>query len=120
MRDYRDFPPLEVVGARGARLRLSDGREILDAISSWWCKALGHGHPRLSAALREQQEMFEHVITANTTSAPLVRLCERLLAAANGLPAGRLGSRRRRPAGGPATSARCSWPTTVRPPSRSR
>ena len=84
MRDYRDFPPLEVVGAHGVRLRLADGREILDAISSWWCKALGHGHPRLSAALREQQEMFEHVITANTTSAPLVRLCERLLAAANG------------------------------------
>jgi len=86
MRDYRDFPPLEVVGARGSRLRLSDGREILDAISSWWCKALGHGHPRLAAALRAQLEAFEHVITANTTSAPLVRFCERLLAAANGLP----------------------------------
>src|SRR5262249_2544491 len=34
---------------------------------------------------------FEHVITANTTSAPLVRLCERLLAAANGLPVARWG-----------------------------
>jgi adenosylmethionine-8-amino-7-oxononanoate aminotransferase len=87
MRDYRDFPPLEVVGARGSRLRLADGREILDAISSWWCKALGHGHPRLAAALQKQQQAFEHVITANTTSAPLVRLCERLLAAANGHPA---------------------------------
>jgi adenosylmethionine-8-amino-7-oxononanoate aminotransferase len=87
MRDYREFPPLEIVAARGARLRLADGREILDAISSWWCKALGHGHPRLTAALRAQQDAFEHVITANTTSAPLVRLCERLLSAANGLPA---------------------------------
>jgi adenosylmethionine---8-amino-7-oxononanoate aminotransferase len=86
MRDYAEFPPLVVTGARGARLRLADGREILDAISSWWCKALGHGHPRLAAALRAQQDAFEHVITANTTSAPLVRLCERLLAAANGLP----------------------------------
>jgi adenosylmethionine-8-amino-7-oxononanoate aminotransferase len=86
MRDYREFPPLVVTGARGARLRLDDGREILDAISSWWCKALGHGHPRLAAALRAQQDAFEHVITANTTSASLVRLCERLLAAANGLP----------------------------------
>ena len=86
MRDYRDFPPLEVVGARGTRLRLADGREILDAIASWWCKALGHGHPRLVAALRAQADAFEHVITANTTSAPLVRFCERLLAAANGLP----------------------------------
>jgi len=87
MRDYVEFPPLVVTGARGVRLRLDDGREILDAISSWWCKALGHGHPRLTAALRAQQDAFEHVITANTTSAPLIRLCERLLAAANGLPA---------------------------------
>jgi len=86
MRDYVVFPPLVVTGASGVRLRLDDGREILDAISSWWCKALGHGHPRLAAALRAQQDSFEHVITANTTSAPLVRLCERLLAAANGLP----------------------------------
>ncbi|HVU51428.1 MAG TPA: aminotransferase class III-fold pyridoxal phosphate-dependent enzyme [Polyangia bacterium] len=84
MRDYDEFAPLEVVAARGSRLRLADGREVLDAISSWWCKALGHGHPALLAALRAQAEAFEHVITANTTSAPLVRLCERLLAAANG------------------------------------
>jgi adenosylmethionine-8-amino-7-oxononanoate aminotransferase len=92
MRDYDDFPPLEVVGARGSRLRLSDGREILDAISSWWCKALGHGHPALLAALRAQADAFEHVITANTTSAPLVRLCERLLAAANGAGASAWGA----------------------------
>jgi len=84
MRDYDDFPPLEIVGAAGSRLRLADGREILDAIASWWCKSLGHGHPDLLGALRAQAEAFEHVITANTTSAPLVRLCERLLAAANG------------------------------------
>lgn len=77
-------PPLEVVAARGCRLRLADGREILDAISSWWCKSLGHGHPRLRAALLAQAERFEHVIIATTTSEPLVRLCERLLAAANG------------------------------------
>lgn len=91
MRDYLDFPPLEVVGARGVRIRLADGRELLDAISSWWCKALGHGHPRVAAALRAQLDAFEHVITANTTSVALVRLCERLLAAANGLPVARWG-----------------------------
>ncbi len=87
MRDYDDFPPLEIVGAAGTRLRLADGGEVLDAISSWWCKALGHGHPHLREALRAQADAFEHVITANTTNAPLVRLCERLLAAANGAPA---------------------------------
>ena len=90
MRDYRDFPPLDVVAAAGSRLMLSDGREgirtILDAISSWWCKSLGHGHPRLKAALIAQLDRFEHVIVANTTSAGLVRLCERLLSVGNGAP----------------------------------
>ena len=92
MRDYQSFAPLPIVGARGLQLRLADGRVILDAISSWWCKSFGHGHPRLRAALLAQADAFEHVITANTTSAPLVRLCERLLAAANGLPAAAWGA----------------------------
>ena len=86
MRDYLDFPPLEIVAARGARLVLADGRELLDAISSWWCKSLGHGHPGVRARIAAQLERFEHVITANTTNAPLVELCERLLRMANGAP----------------------------------
>jgi adenosylmethionine-8-amino-7-oxononanoate aminotransferase len=86
MRHYREFPPVEVVGARGARLELAGGKILLDAISSWWCKSLGHGHPRLRAALTAQLDAFEHVIVAGTTNAALVRLCERLLALANGLP----------------------------------
>jgi adenosylmethionine-8-amino-7-oxononanoate aminotransferase len=92
MRDYRDLPPLEVVGAEGCRLLLRDGRTVLDAISSWWCKSLGHGHPRIRAALEAQLRSFEHVITAGTTNEPLVRLCERLLAMANGQPPPRWGS----------------------------
>ena len=86
MRDYQDFPPLEIVSAQGARLALADGREVLDAISSWWCKSLGHGHPGVRARLQAQLDRFEHVITANTTNAPLVELCERLLCMANGAP----------------------------------
>lgn len=84
MRDYRDFPPLVVTRAHGCRIELADGRTILDAISSWWCKTLGHGHPRLRHALEQQLAAFEHVITAGTTSEALVRLCERLVELANG------------------------------------
>ena len=83
MTDYRDFPPLEVVSASGCRIKLADGREILDAVSSWWCKSLGHGHPDISAAIRAQLDRFEHVILANTTSELVVSFCERLLTAAN-------------------------------------
>ena len=86
MTDYRDFPPLPVVAASGCRLRLADGREVLDAISSWWCKSLGHGHPAVSAAIRMQLERFEHVILANTTNELIVGCAERLLAACNREP----------------------------------
>jgi len=77
-RDYRDSPALEVVGAQGSYLELADGTRLLDGISSWWCKALGHGHPRLRAALIAQAGRFEHVILANTTNEGVVRLSERL------------------------------------------
>ena len=84
MRDYHDFPPLEIVGAQGCHLQLADGTSLIDAISSWWCKALGHRHPRLTAALHAQADRFEHVLLANTTNEPVVRFCERLLAVAGG------------------------------------
>lgn len=85
MRDYEDFPPLEIVGAQGCHLHLKDGSKLIDAISSWWCKSLGHGHPRLKAALARQMDRFEHVILANTTHEIIVRLSERLAALAPGL-----------------------------------
>lgn len=85
MRDYRDFPPIEVVAALGCHLHLADGSQVIDAISSWWCKSLGHRHPRLTAALHAQADAFEHVLLANTTNRGVVRFCERLLAVANGV-----------------------------------
>jgi adenosylmethionine---8-amino-7-oxononanoate aminotransferase len=92
MRDYQALPPLEVVRAEGCRLHLADGRVIFDAISSWWCKSLGHGHPHLRRAVREQLDAFEHVMVAGLTHQPLVALCERLLALANGLPPASFGA----------------------------
>ncbi len=83
MTDYQDFLPLPVQTASGCRLHLSDGRIILDAISSWWCKSLGHGHPAVTAAIRDQLSRFEHVILANTTNELIVGFAERLLAACN-------------------------------------
>src|SRR5450432_842755 len=59
MRDYQDFPPIEVVAASGCHLTLADGSRVLDAISSWWCKSLGHRHPHLRAAIIDQLDRFE-------------------------------------------------------------
>lgn len=70
---------LPVVGARGSRLELSDGRSLIDAISSWWTCLHGHGHPRLVEALRSQAERLDHVLFAGATHEPAVRLAERLV-----------------------------------------
>lgn len=80
MKDYATFKPLPVTRAYDSYLELSDGKKIIDAISSWWCKSLGHNHPLLKMALKEQLEKFEHVIFANTTNEIIVQLSQKLTA----------------------------------------
>jgi adenosylmethionine-8-amino-7-oxononanoate aminotransferase len=80
MKDYESFTPLEVVGAGGPWLNLADGTRMIDAISSWWCKSLGHGHPRLRAAAKAQIDRFEHVILANTSNTEVRALAAELAA----------------------------------------
>ena len=52
-------PPLEVASASGAVLKLADGRELIDAISSWWCVIHGYNHPVINAAITEQMSIDE-------------------------------------------------------------
>jgi len=76
--------PLVVVRAEGARLYDADGRSFIDANSSWYCAALGHRHPRLVAALREQAETLCHVALAGITHEPAARLAAELAACGPG------------------------------------
>ena len=78
MKDYEVFPPLPVKSAKGCYIELEDGRKIIDAISSWWCKSLGHNHSTLKQALIEQTEKFEHVILANTIHQNIIELSKKL------------------------------------------
>ncbi len=78
MKDYERFLPVVIERAQGSWLYRDTGERILDAISSWWCKSLGHGHPRLREALQQQMARFEHVIYANTTYETIVTLSEKL------------------------------------------
>jgi len=86
MKDYEAFTPIHVVGAQGVWLELANGQRVLDAISSWWCKSLGHGYQAVLDAIQAQSRCFEHVILANTMQQGAVALSERLLNAANGFP----------------------------------
>lgn len=77
MKDFEETPPLIIKKAKGSYLYTNKG-PLIDAISSWWCKSLGHGHPAIMAAINEQLHRFEHVIAANTTHSTLVNLAEEL------------------------------------------
>jgi len=67
-----------VVGGAGARLRLEDGRSILDMSSLAECSNLGHQHPRVVAAIREQAARLCFVTNA-WGAAPRAELAHRLL-----------------------------------------
>lgn len=71
-------PPL-VTGGHGVYLHTSDGRKILDAISSWWVNLHGHANPHIAKAIAMQAANLEHVIFAGFTHEPAIRLSENLL-----------------------------------------
>lgn len=72
----------EAVAAKGSRIRLRDGRELIDGMSSWWCAIHGYGHPRLVAALEKQARIMPHVMFGGFTHKPAVALAQRLLSLA--------------------------------------
>jgi len=72
--------PLRVVGSRGSLLELEDGRQLIDAISSWWVTLHGHAEPSIAAAIGRQAQQLEQVIFANFSHPPAEQLATRLSA----------------------------------------
>lgn len=75
----RPLPVYPVASAAGTRLRLLDGRELIDGMSSWWCAIHGYSHPVLVGALREQGERMAHVMFGGLTHQPAVDLARLLI-----------------------------------------
>ncbi len=71
--------PLGIVSGKGTILIDTNGKKIIDAISSWWVTIHGHGHPYIAEKIYEQALQLEQVIFAGFTHEPAVRLADRLL-----------------------------------------
>ena len=70
--------PAPVVSASGVRLKLADGRELIDGVASWWTACHGYGHPHILNAVRGQLEQMPHVMFGGLAHEPAYRLAARL------------------------------------------
>ena len=73
------LPCYPVESAQGVRIKLADGRELIDGMSSWWAAIHGYNHPLLNAALEQQIQSMSHIMFGGLTHLPAVTLAKKLV-----------------------------------------
>lgn len=70
----KPLPTVKVREAKGTRLTLEDGTNLIDGMASWWCAIHGYGHPALDRAAHAQLGRMAHVMFGGLTHAPAISL----------------------------------------------
>ncbi|MDX1683301.1 MAG: aminotransferase class III-fold pyridoxal phosphate-dependent enzyme, partial [Phycisphaeraceae bacterium] len=78
MRQWRQQPPLIIESAEGFELVTTDGRRLIDGVSSLWCNVHGHRVPAIDQAIRDQLEKVAHSTLLGLSSPPAIELAAKL------------------------------------------
>ncbi|HWV55169.1 adenosylmethionine--8-amino-7-oxononanoate transaminase [Pseudorhodoplanes sp.] len=70
--------PLPVARTEGTRIHLTDGRELVDGIASWWTACHGYNHLHIRDAVQRQLEVMPHVMFGGLVHEQPLTLARRL------------------------------------------
>ncbi|WP_353777321.1 adenosylmethionine--8-amino-7-oxononanoate transaminase [Winogradskyella sp. 3972H.M.0a.05] len=70
---------IAITRAEGCLLYDENGKEYIDAISSWYTCMYGHCNPFITKKVSEQLDKLHHVVFSSLTHEPAVKLSEKLI-----------------------------------------
>ena len=73
------YTPLKIKSAKGVYLTLESGKQLIDAISSWWCVIHGYNHPDINAVIIDQINTLPHVMLGGLTHDPAENFANKLV-----------------------------------------
>ena len=73
------YTPLKIASAKGIYLTLDSGKQLMDAISSWWCVIHGYNHPEINEVVNDQINTLPHVMLGGLTHDPAETFADKLV-----------------------------------------